>query len=223
MPTEITGVVLEALVSTPPAVGLSGVVLEALCGGPSLDPIDSALEALALHFRRLSGLGGALAAYPEHGVELDLRDGPLVTVAYVTHQREDVAPAPVPGDPRKRLWYTADLLITVQIDLWGDYRYRRSVFAPLVETHFQNRMPWQEGLYLVSSAYHGRPLVVLVEDGVNVNEGEAAEHGEWRRRWTATVQTDMVRDIALPLQQTITIRPTSGADVDVTDPDTDLT
>lgn len=214
MPTEITGVVLEAL-----------------CGGPSLDPIDSALEALALHFRRLSGLGGALAAYPEANVVLDLTGGPLVTCAYITHQREDVAPAPVSGDPRKRLWHVADLAITVQIDLWGDYRYRREVFAPLVETHLHNRMPWQEGLYLVSSAYHGRPLVVMVDGGVNVNEGEAAEHGEWRRRWTATVQTDLVRDILLPLQQTITIRTTSGVEVDVTsteatadtDPDTDIT
>ncbi len=56
-----------------------------------------------------------------------------------------------------------------------------------------------------------------------VDEGEAAEHGEWRRRWTATVQTDLVQDLALPLQQTITLRPTVGADIDVIDPDTDLT
>jgi hypothetical protein len=206
MPTEITAALLEVL-----------------CGSPSLDPFDSALEAIALHFRHLSGLGGALAAYPEHNVTLDLTNGPLVTATYVSHQRDDVAPSPVDNDPRKRLWHIADLLISVQLDLWGDYRSRRADYARIVEDALHNRMPWQEGLYLVSSAYHGRQLMILADNGRNTDEPAASEVGEWRRTWMLSVQTDMVRDILLPTQDLITIRPTSGADIDVTDPDTDLT
>jgi len=206
MPTEITGVVVEAL-----------------CGDERLDPIDSALEALARHFRRaVPGLGDALRAYPEHGVTLDLRSGPLITVTYVAHRREDVPTTPDPADPLKRLWITGEIVIEAQIDLWGDYRTRREAFGQLVEAAFDNRLPWQEGLYLYSAQYHGRLAVAVVEDGRNIDEPEAAETGAWRRSWMATIQSDLVRDLRLPLQQTITIRPTSGADIDVTDPDTTI-
>lgn len=205
------------------ATEITGAVLEIVVGGPRLDPFDSALEAIALHFRQLSGLGGAIPAYPEHNVTLDLTNGPLVTVTYVSHQRDDVAPSPVDSDPRKRLWYTADLLISVQLDLWGDYRSRRADFARLVEDALHNRMPFQEGLYLVSSHYHGRQLMILADEGRNTDEAEASEVGEWRRTWLLAVQTDMVRDVLLPTQDLITIRPTAGADIDVTDTDTDIT
>lgn len=203
---------------------ISAAVLEVLCGDPALDPVDSALEALARYFlRAVPGLGASLRAFPEASVELDFADGPIVTVLYLDHQREDVATAPDPNDPHKRLWITGEILIEAQIDLWGDYRSRRETFSTRLEATLDNRLPWQEGLYLYSAQYHGRTVIASFESGRNVDEPEAAETGAWRRSWRAMLRSDLVRDLRLPLQETITLRPTVGADVDVTDPDTDLT
>ncbi len=203
---------------------ISAVVLEVLCGDPALDPVDSALEALARYLlRAVPGLGASLRAFPEASIELDFADGPIVTVLYLDHQREDVATAPDPTDPRKKLWITGELMIEAQVDLWGDYRSRREAFSALLEEVLDNRLPHQEGLYLYSAQYHGRIVVGTFESGRNIDEPEAAETGAWRRSWRVMLRSDLVRDLRIPLQETITLRPTVGADVDVTDPDTDLT
>lgn len=185
----------------------------------AVDPIDAALDAIAAHIGAQSGIATARRGWPEHATDLDLSQGPVVTVTHAGDQRTQVAPGLI-GSSKPFLWRTAELRITAQLDLWTAYRAQRDDAARIVEAALNDGLPWRTGLHLTSTAYHGRPLTVASGDGRSMDEEKAATEGEWRRTWMLEVLTDLVAETATPAQDEITIRPTAGgiaeSDFDVT-------
>ncbi|MEQ1494492.1 MAG: hypothetical protein ABL912_01860 [Novosphingobium sp.] len=190
---------------------IPGVLLEVVTAGPNpydpLDPVDSALDAIAAYFASLTGIADAERGWPERETDLDLSAGPVVTAAYAGHTRVEQSPDHIPGTSPPQ-WHAGLLTIDVQLDLWAAYRSQRDAAARIVEAGLQNSMPWRFGLLLTSRAYFGRPLTILATDGRNTDEPDAAAIGEWRRTWMLTVQTDLVVTTNTPSQTQILVRPT---------------
>jgi hypothetical protein len=181
--------------------------------------VDVALERLAAYFATLTGIVEGKRGWPEHPEDLDLSAGPVVTVTYVDERRQLIAPWPLDTGPQVT-WKVADLVIEAQLDLWAAYRAQRDASAEVLEAGLHNRIPWQHGLWLELADYHGRPVTVTASAGRNVEDDAAAEVGEWRRRWTLSVVTDLVVVATTPEQLETIIRTTSG---DVTEPDKSIT
>lgn len=199
-------------------IDVSSVVVETLIGDAALDPVTSALDAIAAHFANAGGIATALRGWPEHPRKLDLTSGPVVTVTFVDDDVVDVPPTHV-RDTHPPLFRVGEFVITAQLDLWCRYRVERDSAGRLVEAALHNRLPHQTGLYLDSRSYHRRPLTVTASDGRNVDDRTAAAVGEWRRRWQLRIVTDRVERVDVPTQKTIRLRPTVQG---VPDPDFDI-
>lgn len=181
----------------------------------AVDAVQASLDAVAAYFDGVTGLR-ARVGWPEQPEALDLDNGPLVTVTYVSHERTPCAPVPLDPTSATGVWRTADLSIRVQLDLWAAYRATRDVAAQLVEAALHNDMPLREGLFLDSTGHHDRSLAVEVGAGVSLDDGEGVTVGEWRRRWDAQIATDEVQDLTVILQAEIQVETTAGAVTDTT-------
>lgn len=171
--------------------------------------MDSALDALAAHFGTLTGIAVVQRGWPEHPRDLDLTAGPIVTVTRVDDTPTHVPPTPLDTGPTVT-WKVAELQIVAQVDLWAAYRAQRDDAGAVLEAGLHNRLPMQTGLYLTQADYHSRPLVVLASSGTSVEDGSAAEVGEWRRRWMVSIQTDLVVLVETPEQLELVLRTTAN-------------
>lgn len=194
MPINITSVVVETLVCrrspyTP------------------VDPVTSALHALADYFREVDGIAAAEVGWPERPDDLDLSAGAVATFTFADETRRPIPPDSI-ADTSPQLYRTGELSIDVQLDLWAAYRAQREDGARAVEAALNNALPWRHGLLLLSRGYYSRPLTARAGTGRNVDEFNASTEGEWRRSWMLTVTTDLVAEVEMPTQQTTIIRPT---------------
>lgn len=177
----------------------------------AIDPIDAALDAVAAYLGGLSGIAAGQRGWPEHPERLDLRGGPVVTVTQVDHHRVLLPPHPLDTGATVT-WKVANLTIAAQLDAWAAYRAQRDDAGAVLEAGLHNRIPWQHGLYLLSTGFHDRPLVVTAGQGRSVDDGNGAEVGEWRRRWMLTIQTDLVVLAATPQQLEFRLRGLDSTD-----------
>lgn len=184
-----------------------------------IDPVDSALDAVATYFAGIAGVAAARRGWPEHPTDLDLSAGPAVTVTRIGDRRTEVSPGLVSASP-PWLWRVAELRITAQLDLWAAYRAQRDVAGVVVEDALHNDLPFRHGLYLFTADYHGRPLTITASDGRSIDEAKGVVEGEWRRMWMLEVVTDLVQATDTPSQSTVTLRTTAD---DETEPDFDVT
>lgn len=184
----------------------------------AIDPVASAIDAMATYFAGLTGIADALRSWPEHPRDLDLTSGPVVSLTFADEQRTPIPPAAI-DDTDPPQYRTGQLAIDVQMDLWTAYRAQRDDAAAVIEAAFHNALPFRHGLLLTTSDYFDRPLTIRASSGRNTGDRDSAEEGMWRRTWMLTVLTDLVDEVPTPTQTTITIRPTVQ---DVADPDYDI-
>lgn len=198
------------------SITITGALGEALVAPPSpylpINPVDSALDAIAAHFAAQPGIGSAIRGFPEHARDLDFSFGPLITLTYADDQREPCSPSPIAGT-FPFLWHTGTLTIDAMLDLWTPYRAQRDDAARVVEDSLNNALPHRTGLQLVSKGYHLRALVATATGGRDTDEPEASATGEWRRTWMLTIETDLVALTNTSAQSSYQIRPTVDSTV----------
>lgn len=169
-----------------------------------IDPIAAALDAVAARF---VGLGTpalrARRGWPEHGVDLDLEAGPLLSVFAVDQgvaTRCSPRAVAVGGTGAQALttYRVGFLRVAMQLDLWAKYRAQRDDLAHAIEAAAAGSIPHHSGLRLTSAGYHERPLTLTLGAGRALDDGPKVEAGEWRQVWTASVDTDLVVEVTHP-------------------------
>lgn len=170
-----------------------------------IDPVAGACQALVDHLT--TALGDDVAevrrGWPEHGTELDLTSGPIVTVTASDPTEARMAPRQVDSaeDDEGNLVVTykvAELRFMVQVDAWVAYRAQLDTFIPTVEAALQEEPPGTSGLWLEQdddedTGYYGRPLAFeVVRGAVREPDDQAVSGGEWRAFWVLECVTDKV-------------------------------
>lgn len=169
-----------------------------------IDPLAAAVDAVASHF---VGRGTpplrARRGWPEHGVDLDLEAGPLLSV-FALEQPAATRCSPravvVTGEGAQALttYRVGYLRVAMQLDLWAKYRAQRDDSALAVETAVALNLPHHAGLRLSSTGYYSRPLTLTLGAGRAIDDASKVETGEWRQVWTAVVETDLVAQVTHP-------------------------
>lgn len=188
---------------------------------------DAAIARLVQHFStaEIEYLGQsatkvvAVDGWPERNVEYDLSMAPYLSVTEIEIRREEHSPCFVGGTPvtaGASLVKVADLVLTLQLDMWAAYKVSRQQLALAVESLLHNGLPNWPGLRLTLPDYFEQPITVHSSAGRTVESEVTVAEGEFRRTWDLTVMANEVVEQTVPTQQQTTVRPTVD-DIQATD------
>lgn len=193
----------------------------------AIDPVAAAADAIAAYLAaNVTGLT-ARRGWPEGNVELDLGAGPVAAITPGPSEAVLCSPREVDRSGSGTVTVTyrvGELDITAQLDVWAAYRAVRDDTVAAIEAKLHNRLPFQPGLWVTSTGYHDRPLIVEARR-ISVQDSEdTAPAGEWRATWELRIRSDLVVQTTKPELVTTTLRiSTDLSNITVTEPDRDVT
>lgn len=192
----------------------------------TIDPVASALDAIASYFGALTGIASGQRGWPEHPEAFDLTAGPVVTATAIGRAAwNEISPTEVDrvaagGVDLDVTYRVAYLILNVQLDAWASHRVKRDEAGAVVEAGFHNRLPFKGGLELDSTGYFSRPLTITAGGGLPIDSDDKVGAGEWRKTWDLVVTTDLVVVARTPKQALITFRNTiTSGGISITEPD----
>lgn len=195
----------------------------------AIDPVAAALDAVVAY---LTGLGitglTARRGWPEANVELDI-DQTKHVVAVLPAGKPTVrlvSPKSIDQTGSGTLTVTyrvGEIEVPAQLDLWCAYRAQRDEVVAAIEARLHNKLPFLPGLWLTSTGYHSRPLVVDVVFAGTDDEQDDAAVGEWRATWDVTIRSDLVADATHPELAIVALRLETELDsITITEADHDV-
>jgi hypothetical protein len=177
----------------------------------AIDPIASALQALATHLTTALGelVASVRVGWPEHEQDFDLAEGPIVTLFAGEVLEERCAPFELDREDTETgvqvLYKVAEMTFPVQLDLWTAYRaHRDDVALHLIEA-LENRAPHGSGLWLSHEDYHGRPVSFEVISNQRPQAQDGIERGEWRATWMLRVSSALLAIVTHPRIETLEV------------------
>lgn len=192
-----------------------------------IDPVAAALDALAAYFTTALPGCAVLRAWPEAEADLDLSKTTIVLTQAGPAKGTRCPPGLVDqtdAAPNVVCRYrVAWLEVPIQIDCWSPFRAERDDQAPDIDEKLNNGLPYRPGLWIDSTGYYSRPLIVDTSAISFHDSGEDVSSGIWRRTWDGTIRSDLVAHATLPKLAVLTLRAetdlsgiTLSEDVDIT-------
>lgn len=160
-----------------------------------IDPVAAAMDAIAKYFDGAIDGVTVKSGWPDGARALDLSKGPKASVTPGPPRSALVSPKVIgeADEPGKKLVRVAEFEVLAQLDLWAPQRAVRDRLALRFEEAFHNGLPFRTGLWLTSTDYRDRPLIIEAQPARNTDDrGTSAADGIWRQTWDLAIRSDLV-------------------------------